>query len=81
MELVGIPICFQVAFGVRLCLLVWNVIPGWTVETSGPQQTHKQKKAVEPVTQLAELVRQPTVKCFQFDTHIFIILRNESTVV
>lgn len=43
MELVGIPICFQVAFGVRLCLLVWNVIPGRTVETSGPQQTQTEK--------------------------------------
>lgn len=58
---------------------MWNFIAGRTVEkgASWGRNKHTHRKAVEPVTYLAELVRQPAVKCFQFDTHKCIILQNE----
>lgn len=45
--------------------------------TAGKVSEHR--KAVEPVTYLAELVTQPSVKCFQFHTHKLRILQNEIT--
>lgn len=77
-ELVGILYPFSSGVRVRLCLLVWNwdgLLKRWG------HNKRSNRKAVEPVTHLAELVRQLTVKCFQFNTHTFIILQNESTVV
>lgn len=64
-------------------LLVWTLERGRTVENeaSWGHNKHTNREAVEPVTYLAALVKQPVVKCFQFDTRKGLILRNEEPTV